>query len=50
MTALKVITTICPECDEVFRFIDGDLPLVKQCPHCLKKIEIKKVDHEEIES
>lgn len=45
----KTLVTICPECDEAFRFIDGAYPLVKSCPHCYKKITIKKVEpHEEI--
>jgi uncharacterized paraquat-inducible protein A len=35
--------TICPECDEIFRFKEAPLPLVKQCPHCFKKITIKKI-------
>lgn len=48
MSTLNTITTICPECDEVFLFIETPLPVVKQCPHCMKKITIKKVEtHEE---
>jgi hypothetical protein len=48
MSDTTILTTICPECDEIFRFVAGPLPLVKQCPHCMKKITIKKVaPHEE---
>lgn len=40
-------TTICPECDEAFRFIEGTYPLVKTCPHCYKKITIKQIKYDE---
>ena len=42
------VVTICPECDEAFRFMEGTYPLVKTCPHCYKKITIKRIEpHEE---
>jgi len=50
MIERNVITTICPECDEAFCFIETSLPCNKQCPHCRKQIEIKKVVYEETES
>lgn len=48
MREVKILTTICPECDEAFRFIDAPLPITRACPHCMKKITIEKVlPHEE---
>lgn len=41
------LVTICPECDEAFRFIEGTYPLVKTCPHCFKKITIKRIEPHE---
>lgn len=42
------IVTICPECDEAFMFVAGAFPLIKNCPHCKRKIKIKKIQiHEE---
>lgn len=43
-------TTICPECDEAFRFVEGTYPLVKTCPHCYKKIIIKRINPYEEEN
>jgi hypothetical protein len=43
----NTLVTICPECDEAFRFKEGDYPLIKTCPHCYKKITIKKIEPNE---
>jgi hypothetical protein len=50
MSPVRIVTAICPECDEGFRLIEVPLPITRTCPHCMKKIKVIEVVHHEEEN
>jgi hypothetical protein len=40
-------SAVCPECDEVFRFLEASACLSHACPHCRRRIVIEEAANEE---